>query len=93
MVRAGQTVSQVVLHMSVAFSVMYAMTGSIAFGGVAAVVEPIVNVALLPLHDRLWDKLKAAYGRRRTGSSSSRPTDVSSAVFPQYAEGAHRTRG
>ncbi len=65
MVRAGQTVSQVVLHMGVAFGVMYAMTGSIAFGGVAALVEPICNVALLPLHDKLWEKVRAALERRR----------------------------
>jgi uncharacterized membrane protein len=58
MVRAGQTISQVALHMSVAFGVMYAMTGSLTFGGVAALVEPICNVALLPLHDRVWDKIR-----------------------------------
>jgi uncharacterized membrane protein len=50
--------SQVALHMSVAFGVMYAMTGSVAFGGVAALVEPICNVALLPLHDRVWEKIR-----------------------------------
>lgn len=58
MVRAGQTISQVALHMSVAFGVMYAMTGSLAFGGVAALVEPVCNVALLPLHDRVWAKIR-----------------------------------
>jgi uncharacterized membrane protein len=51
--------------MGVAFAVMYAMTGSLAFGGVAALVEPICNVALLPLHDRLWQKIRAAHDRRR----------------------------
>jgi uncharacterized membrane protein len=58
MVRAGQTISQVALHMSVAFGVMYALTGSVTFGGVAALVEPICNVALLPLHDRVWRKIR-----------------------------------
>lgn len=65
MVRAGQTVSQVALHMGVAFGVMYAMTGSLAFGGVAALIEPICNVALLPLHDKLWQKVRAACERKR----------------------------
>lgn len=59
MIRAGQTVSQVALHMTVAFGVMYAFTGSAAFGGIAALVEPLCNVALLPLHDRLWGKIRA----------------------------------
>jgi uncharacterized membrane protein len=64
MVRAGQTISQVVLHMSVAFGVMYAMTGSVAFGGVAALIEPICNVALLPLHDRVWERIRQRAQRR-----------------------------
>jgi uncharacterized membrane protein len=65
MVTAGQTLSRLVLHMGVAFGVMYAMTGSVAFGGVAALIEPICNVALLPLHDKLWQKVRAAHDRRR----------------------------
>ena len=93
MVKAGQTVSQVVLHMSVAFGVMYAMTGSIAFGGIAALVEPICNVALLPLHDRFWDKLKLAYDRRHAESKVPCVSPASRRVFTQYAEGAHGARG
>jgi uncharacterized membrane protein len=57
--------SQVCLHMAVAFMVTYAFTGSLAVGGVAAIVEPICNVLLMPLHDKLW----AAYRRRRRGSA------------------------
>ncbi|WP_293778525.1 DUF2061 domain-containing protein [uncultured Oxalicibacterium sp.] len=58
MVTAARTVSQVGMHMSVAFAVMYVFTGSLALGGVAAVVEPICNVALMPLHDKLWERIK-----------------------------------
>jgi uncharacterized membrane protein len=65
MVTAGQTVSRLLLHMGVAFGVMYAMTGSVAFGGVAALLEPLCNVALLPLHDSLWQKVREARERRR----------------------------
>jgi uncharacterized membrane protein len=65
MVTAGQTFSRLVLHMGVAFGVMYALTGSVAFGGIAALIEPICNVALLPLHDKLWQKARAAHERRR----------------------------
>jgi len=52
----AQKTSQVMLHMSVAFTVTYVFTGSLATGGVAAVVEPVCNVILMPLHDRLWNK-------------------------------------
>ncbi|TGV06700.1 DUF2061 domain-containing protein [Alcaligenaceae bacterium 429] len=50
--------SQICLHMSVAFAVAYAFTGSLAVGGVAAVVEPICNVTLMPLHDKLWERMR-----------------------------------
>lgn len=55
---AAEKLSQTVLHMGVAFSVMYCATGSLAFGGMAAVLEPICNVLLLPVHDRFWDNLE-----------------------------------
>lgn len=53
------------LHMVVAFGVMYAVTGSLAFGGVAAVIEPVVNVVLLPLHERAWLLLRRRLAARR----------------------------
>jgi uncharacterized membrane protein len=46
------------MHMGVAFSVMYFATGSLAFGGMAAVLEPVCNVLLLPVHDRFWNNLE-----------------------------------
>ncbi len=45
------------VHMGVAFGVLYCATGSTALGGLAAVLEPLCNVILMPLHDRMWDKL------------------------------------
>lgn len=59
MVTAAKTASQVVLHMGVAFGVMYVITGSLAFGGVAAILEPVCNVVLLPLHDKVWERIRA----------------------------------
>lgn len=58
MIIAARSLSQVITHMGVSFAVMYALTGSAAFGGLAAIVEPVVNVALLPLHQTLWTKLR-----------------------------------
>jgi uncharacterized membrane protein len=53
-----EKISLTVMHMTVAFMVIYLATGSAAFGGLAAVLEPIGNVVLMPLHDRMWDKLQ-----------------------------------
>jgi uncharacterized membrane protein len=55
---AGEKLSQTGMHMAVAFAVMYGFTGSLVFGGVAAVLEPVCNVTLLPFHDQAWETLR-----------------------------------
>lgn len=57
---ALEKISQTGLHAGVAFGVMFVATGSWAMGGIAALLEPICNVIVLPLHDRLWDRLERA---------------------------------
>lgn len=59
MVTAAKTVSQVVTHIGIAFAITYGVTGSVVIGGLALLVEPLINVALLPLHERLWKALRA----------------------------------
>jgi uncharacterized membrane protein len=56
---AAEKASQAGLHMGLAFAVMYWATGSVALGGMAALLEPVCNVVLLPIHDRAWEKLRA----------------------------------
>jgi uncharacterized membrane protein len=58
MITAAKKVSQVAAHTGIAFSLMYVMTGSVVFGGLAAVLEPVVNVLLLPFHERAWHQLR-----------------------------------
>jgi uncharacterized membrane protein len=53
---ALEKLSQTGLHIAVAFGVMAWASGSIAFGGMAALIEPVLNVIVLPFHDRLWDR-------------------------------------
>jgi len=60
--------SQVGVHMTVAFGVTYAFTGSLAVGGVAAIVEPICNVLLMPLHDKLWARVRNRQSARKAQS-------------------------
>jgi uncharacterized membrane protein len=59
---AAEKLSQTGLHMAVAFGVIYWATGSMAFGGMAAILEPVCNVLLLPVHERLWDRMLQARG-------------------------------
>jgi uncharacterized membrane protein len=53
-----EKISLAAMHMGVAFTVLYGVTGSAAFGGLAAVLEPVCTILLMPLHDRLWNKLQ-----------------------------------
>lgn len=62
---AAKRLSQVSVHMGIAFGLMYVLTGSAAFGGLAAVLEPVINVALLPFHERMWQALRARFASRR----------------------------
>lgn len=56
----AKTASFAAVHFTVAFSVGYAMTGSIAVGGALALVEPAVNTVAYHLHERIWQR----WGRR-----------------------------
>jgi uncharacterized membrane protein len=56
---AAKKLSQVSVHMGIAFGLMYVLTGSVAFGGLAAVLEPVINVVLLPFHERAWHWLRS----------------------------------
>ena len=58
-IAAAQKLSQAFLHAGVAFAVMYWASGSVALGGLAALLEPVCNVILLPLHDRAWDSMQS----------------------------------
>lgn len=65
MATAAKTASQIAVHMGVAFATMYVVTGSVAFGGLAAILEPICNVIVMPLHERLWERIRARMERRK----------------------------
>jgi uncharacterized membrane protein len=59
MAAAAKKMSQVSAHMGIAFGLMYVLTGSVAFGGLAAMLEPVINVVLLPFHERGWHALRS----------------------------------
>jgi uncharacterized membrane protein len=58
--------SQIIAHLAIGFVIAYAVTGSIALGGLAVLIEPVLNVLLLPFHERAWHrKLNGITGQRR----------------------------
>jgi uncharacterized membrane protein len=42
------------VHFAVAFTVAYALTGSIAVAGAIALIEPAANTVAYFLHERAW---------------------------------------
>lgn len=51
-----KTLSFAVVHMCVAFSVVYLLTGSLFAGGAVALVEPLCNTVAYHFHERFWQR-------------------------------------
>jgi uncharacterized membrane protein len=58
-----KTLTFAAVHMTVAFAVGYALTGSVAVGGALAIVEPLVNTVAYYFHELLWSRTAAATAR------------------------------
>ena len=65
----AKTLTFGITHVSVAFAVGWAMTGSMVVGGALALVEPLVNTVAYFLHEKLWQRLGS--GRADAESSST----------------------
>jgi uncharacterized membrane protein len=50
------------LHMTVAFSVAYLLSGSLVVGGAIALVEPAINTVAYFFHEKVWDRIRAQRG-------------------------------
>lgn len=51
-----KTASFAALHFITAFTVTWAMTGSMIVGGAVALVEPAINTVVYFLHERFWQR-------------------------------------
>ncbi len=51
------------LHMTVAFTVAYLLSGSLLVGGAIALVEPAINTLAYFFHEKVWERVH----RRRAG--------------------------
>ena len=74
----AKTITFAMVHFTVAFSIGYLLTGSIAIASALALVEPLANTAAYYVHERLWARFK-----RNSGSEPE---------FAFEAPGSPRTR-
>lgn len=49
-----KTATFTVMHISIAFTIVYVMTGDVRVGGAVALVEPLINSVGYFFHERLW---------------------------------------
>jgi uncharacterized membrane protein len=60
-----KTITFACVHFTVAFTVAYLLTGSVAVGGLVALVEPLCNTVAYHLHEKAWQR----FGRRAAHDS------------------------
>jgi uncharacterized membrane protein len=63
-----------VMHVITAFSVTYAMTGSVTVAGVVTFVEPLVNTVMHYFFDKHWDHPRVRALRGQAAQAMSRLT-------------------
>jgi uncharacterized membrane protein len=56
----SKTMSFAAVHFTVAFTVAYLMSGSVAVGGAIALVEPVVNTVAYHFHEQVWNRVRKA---------------------------------
>ncbi len=54
----AKTATFAAVHFTVAFSVGYALTGSVILGGTLALVEPAINTVAFYFHELSWKKFE-----------------------------------
>jgi uncharacterized membrane protein len=46
------------MHIGIAFTVVYLMTGSVMVGGAVALIEPLCNSVGYFFHERVWERIR-----------------------------------
>ena len=55
----NKTLTFALVHFTVAFTVAYALSGSLVIGGAIALVEPIINTIAYFFHEKIWERIRA----------------------------------
>ena len=53
-----KTFSFALVHIAVAFTVVYLMTGNVLAGGLVALVEPLCNTLAYHVHEKVWAAIR-----------------------------------
>ena len=50
-----KTLTYLVLHVTIGFTVAFLLTGSVAIAGGIALIEPVVNAVAFFFHEKAWN--------------------------------------
>lgn len=50
----AKTLTYLALHLTIGFSVAYALTGSVEIAGGIAIIEPCINAVAFFFHEKAW---------------------------------------
>jgi uncharacterized membrane protein len=53
-----KTATFAIMHFTVAFGVVYLLTGDVVIGGAVALVEPMINTVAFHFHEKVWNRLQ-----------------------------------
>lgn len=67
------------LHVVIAFSIGYALTGSIAIAGAITLIEPVANTVAHYFFDRWWTRREARRAMSTTGGATGATSRVAMA--------------
>ncbi len=54
-----KTLTFALVHFTVAFTVAYALSGSLVIGSAIALVEPVINTIAYFFHEKIWERIRA----------------------------------
>lgn len=60
-----KTMSFAVVHVTIAFAVVYALTGSLLLGGTVALIEPAINTVGYHFHEKIWQLIERRRSQRK----------------------------
>ncbi|MDH1559779.1 DUF2061 domain-containing protein [Ectopseudomonas chengduensis] len=63
-----KTLTFTIMHFCIAFTVTYALTGSVAASSLVAAIEPLCNSVGFYFHEKVWQRFE-----RRRQTSAERP--------------------
>lgn len=58
-----KTISFALTHYTVAFTVVWLLSGDLLISSLVAMIEPAVNTVAYHFHERIWDRIRAKKAR------------------------------